>query len=130
MIHALDKNAEYLLPAKWFKREEILQQLPPTPQSLTSKGVFFRCKLINSISQEGTYPVKNLYTAGNSMTVETLYNIDIRVNDYVLINEQWWSVSKVYVEEVAVKEKTLGLARLNYSNKKTTIDLIETIVDR
>lgn len=130
MINALDKNSEYLMTAKWFKRDEIVQSVPPAPQSLTAQGVTFKCKLLEAITQESEYPVKNLVMAGDKMRIETLYNVDIRKDDFVFVNDKWWAVEKVLVFETENKEKTLGLMRLNFSNKRTVLQLVQTEVNR
>lgn len=118
------------MTAKWYKREEIIQDAPPAPQSLTANGVFFKCKLLEAITQEGNYPVKNLVVDGEQMRIETLYNIDVRKSDFIFCNNQWWYVERVMVFEAEKKEKTLGLMRLNFSNKRTVLQLVQTEVNR
>ena len=130
MIQALDKNYEYLMTAKWYKRNEILFSAPPTAQSLIGDGVVFKCKLLDAVTQESEYPVKNLVMAGDKMRIETVYNIDIKKDDFVFVNDKWWAVEKVLDFEVEKREKTLGLMRLNFSNKRTVLQLVQTEVNR
>ena len=123
MIQALDRNSKYLMVGKWIKREDILQKREP--DFGTAAGIPFRFRLLSMISQENEYPVRNLTTNGERTAIETLVNIDIRKDDYVLTNNKLWVVEKVYVGEIENQEKSLGLSRLQYSNKRTQIYLVE-----
>lgn len=123
MIQALDRNSKYLMLGKWIKREDILQ--PNSPNFRTAGGVPFRYRLISMITQEDEHPVRNLSTSGERTAIETLVNIDIRKEDFVLTNDKLWVVEKVLVGEIENQEKSLGLMRLKYSNKRTQIYLVE-----
>lgn len=123
MITALDKNGEYLMTARLFKRNEVVK--PSELQSLTQGGVLFKCKLVGSLSQEFEQVVRNLSADGVRMTIETLYNINITTGDFVKLDGKCWLVDRVFISEREAKEKALGLSRLAYANKKTTISLIE-----
>ncbi len=119
MITALDKNGEYLMNARLFKRKDY------DGASLTKGGVFFKCKLVGSMTQEFEQPVRNLSTDGVRMTIETLYNLDIAIGDVVALDGKTWLADRVFISERETREKSLGLARLMYSGKKTTIALVE-----
>ena len=77
------------------------------------------------MAQEYEQPVRNLTTDGVRMTIETLFNIDVAVSDFIHLDGKTWLVDRVYISERDVKEKALGLSRLKYANKKTTIYLVE-----
>lgn len=123
MIEALDKNGEYLMTGRLFKRYEVIK--PSDIQTLTQGGVLFKCKLVGQMAQEYEQPVRNLTTDGVRMTIETLFNIDVAVSDFIHLDGKTWLVDRVYISERDVKEKALGLSRLKYANKKTTIYLVE-----
>ena len=123
MIQALDRNSKYIMTGKWIKREDILQKREP--DFGTTGGVPFRFRLLTMITQENEYPVRNLTTNGERTAIETLVNIDIRKNDYVIAEGKLWVVEKVQVSEIENQEKSLGLSRLRYSNKRTQIFLVE-----
>ena len=130
MIQALDRNDKYLKVGYWYKRSEILQPDPHGEQSITSGGLLFRCKLLDMIKTESEYPTRNLSTDGERMSVETLYNIDVQKNDFVKMDGKWWLVEKTFVGELEKREKSLGLVRLNFSNKRTILYLLETTISR
>lgn len=119
MITALDKNSEYLINGRLFKRKDY------EGASLTMGGVFFKCKLVGGISQDYETPVRNVSTDGQRKVVETLYNLDVSINDFVKIDGKDWLVERVIITENEKYEKSLGLARLRFSNKKTTLYLVE-----
>ena len=123
MIQALDRNSKYLMVGKWIKREDILQKREP--DFGTTSGIPFRFRLLMMITNENEYPVRNMTTNGERTAIETLVNIDIRKDDYVIANGKLWTVEKVQVGEVENQEKSLGLNRLQYSNKRTQIFLVE-----
>lgn len=108
---------------KWIKREDILQKREP--DFGTTSGIPFRFRLLMMITNENEYPVRNMTTNGERTAIETLVNIDIRKDDYVIANGKLWTVEKVQVGEVENQEKSLGLNRLQYSNKRTQIFLVE-----
>lgn len=119
MITALDKNSGYLMNARLYKRKDY------DKASLTKGGVFFKCKLVGSMTQEYETPVRNLTTDGVRMTVETLYNLDISISDIVELDGKVWLVDRVFISERETREKSLGMSRLMFSGKKTTIALVE-----
>lgn len=108
---------------KWIKREDILQKREP--DFMTAVGIPFRFRLISMITQEDEHPVRNVSTSGERTAIETLVNIDIRKEDYVIVAGKMWLVEKVYVGEIENQEKSLGLMRLRYSNRRTQIYLVE-----
>ena len=132
MIQALDRNSDYLMNAQLFPYTTELQ---PNGAPSASAGIFFKCRLADVVANDNQYPVKNLSAYGAEMAVETLYNFHLGENDYtpkrddyVYVNEGWWTVKKTTIVEVNKKEKTLGLNRLKFGNIKTTIYLVKETV--
>lgn len=133
MIHALDRNSEYLMGAYLIKYTE-LQTGVERPQP--SQGTFFKCKVVSDYTAQHEYPVKNLSTWGWSVAIETLYNFQKinaqgknedyapRDNDYIYFEGKWYLVDKTVLVPDR-KDKSLGLSRLKFSNNKRIIYLVE-----
>ena len=132
MIQALDRNNDYLMGAQLFPYGMVVQ---PNKAPEASAGLFFKCRLVDSVSNSTQYPVKNLSAYGSQMAVETLSNFHFGENDYtpkrddyVWVNEDWWLVDKVQIYEYEKREKTLGLNRLKFGNNKIIIYLVKETV--
>lgn len=125
MIRALDTNANYLMTARWFKREEILQPNPNGEATPTAGGVTFRCRLLGEIRNTDNYIVRNLVSDGATMRIETLANYDFKHNDYIYLNDKWWLIDELTLAEKDEREKSLGVVRLKYGNIKRIMHLVE-----
>lgn len=115
MINALMPKSDDLVVAKWYPKDQTLEQ-----------GKIIKFKFHSEWSTNREQPVQNLMSERDQTQIETRYNYDFKKDDKLFFADEWWIILDLSREfDKKESEKSLALSRVRVASKYVRMTVVK-----